>query len=157
MGDRLQKRASAASAKLRTYEEGAPATELDTEAPFPVGGKPGQDVLHRSIIGELNQAGSVETSVRDLPSVMICTCRLVARSEFRSEVHEQLRSFLTRGSVSDVQSGCRLPARDVAALGGWRDLRSREKCYQQMDAATLLRVALDTTKLREKSGTKSGG
>ena len=43
-----------------------------------------------------------------------------------------------------------LPARDVAALGGWRDLRSLENCYQQTDAETLLAVALDATKLREK-------
>lgn len=52
-----------------------------------------------------------------------------------------------------------LPTRDVAALGGWSDLRSLETCYQRTDAATLLAVALDTTKLRERkaSGAPSGG
>jgi hypothetical protein len=42
-----------------------------------------------------------------------------------------------------------LPAQDVAAAGGWRDLRSLEKCYQQVDARTLLAVVTDTTKLRD--------
>jgi len=42
-----------------------------------------------------------------------------------------------------------LPAQDVAAAGGWRDLRSLEKCYQQVDAKTMLAVVTEPTKVRE--------
>lgn len=41
------------------------------------------------------------------------------------------------------------PTKDVAAAGGWRDLRSREQCYQQVDPATLLAVLTEPRKLRE--------
>jgi integrase len=41
------------------------------------------------------------------------------------------------------------PNKDVAAAGGWRDLRSLEQAYQQVDPATLLAVMTDPTKLRE--------
>jgi hypothetical protein len=47
-----------------------------------------------------------------------------------------------------------LPAVDVAHAGGWRDLRSLEKSYQQSDAETLLRVIAEPSKVREvKAGT----
>ncbi|HEX5437497.1 MAG TPA: tyrosine-type recombinase/integrase [Gemmatimonadaceae bacterium] len=42
-----------------------------------------------------------------------------------------------------------LPAQDVAAAGGWRDLRSLERCYQQVDPQTLLTVVSEPTKVRE--------
>lgn len=42
-----------------------------------------------------------------------------------------------------------LPDVDVAAAGGWSDLRSLKTAYQRPDAATLLRVVLDPTELRE--------
>jgi hypothetical protein len=42
-----------------------------------------------------------------------------------------------------------LPAQDVAAAGGWRDLRSLEKCYQQVDPATLLSVVSEPRRVRE--------
>src|SRR6185437_1324717 len=42
-----------------------------------------------------------------------------------------------------------LPAQDVAAAGGWRDLRSLEKSYQQIDARTMLAVVTEPTKLRD--------
>jgi len=42
-----------------------------------------------------------------------------------------------------------LPAQDVAMAGGWRDLRSLEKCYQQVDAQTLLDVVTEPRKVRE--------
>jgi integrase len=42
-----------------------------------------------------------------------------------------------------------LPAQDVANAGGWRDLRSLENCYQQVDAKTLLAVVTHSAKVRE--------
>jgi hypothetical protein len=42
-----------------------------------------------------------------------------------------------------------LPAKDVAAAGGWLDTRSLEQCYQQVDEATLLQVVSEPRKLRE--------
>jgi integrase len=41
------------------------------------------------------------------------------------------------------------PTKDVAAAGGWRDLRSLEQAYQQVDPATLLAVMTETRKLRD--------
>lgn len=41
-----------------------------------------------------------------------------------------------------------LPAQDVAAAGGWRDLRSLQNAYQQVDEETLLAVVLEPRKLR---------
>jgi integrase len=42
-----------------------------------------------------------------------------------------------------------LPARDVAEVGGWKDLRSLERSYQKADAATMLTVVTEPKKLRE--------
>jgi len=42
-----------------------------------------------------------------------------------------------------------LPSRDVAAAGGWRDLRTMERSYQQTDEHTLLAVVTEPSKLRE--------
>jgi hypothetical protein len=42
-----------------------------------------------------------------------------------------------------------LPAQDVAAAGGWRNLRSLERCYQQIDEQTLLAVVTEPRRLRE--------
>lgn len=42
-----------------------------------------------------------------------------------------------------------LPAKDVAHAGGWRDLRSLENCYQQVDHATLLTVVTHAAKVRD--------
>jgi len=42
-----------------------------------------------------------------------------------------------------------LPSRDVAAAGGWRDLRTMERSYQQMDEHTLLAVVTEPAKLRD--------
>ena len=42
-----------------------------------------------------------------------------------------------------------LPVQDVAAAGGWRDLRSLQNCYQQVDVATMLPVVTTPRKLRE--------
>ena len=41
-----------------------------------------------------------------------------------------------------------LPAQDVAAAGGWRDLRSLQRAYQQVDPETLLAVVSEPRKLR---------
>ena len=41
-----------------------------------------------------------------------------------------------------------LPAQDVAAAGGWRDLRSLQNAYQQVDEETLLAVVSEPRKLR---------
>lgn len=42
-----------------------------------------------------------------------------------------------------------LPAVDVAAAGGWRDLRSLERCYTHADPRTILDVVTSPTKLRD--------
>ena len=42
-----------------------------------------------------------------------------------------------------------LPDRDVAACGGWKDLRSLQTAYQQTDERTVLAVMLDPTRVRE--------
>jgi integrase len=42
-----------------------------------------------------------------------------------------------------------MSAVDVAATGGWRDLRSLERCYTLPDEATMLRVMTTATKVRE--------
>jgi hypothetical protein len=42
-----------------------------------------------------------------------------------------------------------LPAQDVGAAGGWRDFRSLERCYRQVDEQTLLAVISEPRKLRE--------
>ena len=44
-----------------------------------------------------------------------------------------------------------LPDTDVAAAGGWRDLRSLQLCYQQVDDETLLQVMTEPRKLRDTS------
>jgi integrase len=43
-----------------------------------------------------------------------------------------------------------LPDVDVAAAGGWAELTSLKKAYQQADDATMLRVVLEAGQLREK-------
>ncbi len=40
-----------------------------------------------------------------------------------------------------------LPLKDVAAAGGWRDVRTLLKCYQQPDEETLTEVVLNAPKL----------
>lgn len=45
-----------------------------------------------------------------------------------------------------------LPAQDVAAAGGWRDLRSLEQCYQQTDEVTMLAVVSESRKVRQVNG-----
>ncbi len=45
-----------------------------------------------------------------------------------------------------------LPDCDVAAAGGWTDLRTLTSAYQQVDAATLYRVVTEPTPLREQTG-----
>lgn len=42
-----------------------------------------------------------------------------------------------------------LPTKDVAHAGGWKDLRTLERAYQQVDAETLLAVVTEKRKLRE--------
>jgi hypothetical protein len=42
-----------------------------------------------------------------------------------------------------------LPPMDVAAADGWRELASLQKCYQQVDSDTLLKVVLGAGELRE--------
>jgi integrase len=42
-----------------------------------------------------------------------------------------------------------LPRADVAAAGGWRDVRALELCYQRTDEATMLAVVTEPRKLRE--------
>jgi hypothetical protein len=44
-----------------------------------------------------------------------------------------------------------MSAVDVAATGGWRDLRSLERCYTLPDEATILRVMTTTAKIRDVS------
>ena len=48
-----------------------------------------------------------------------------------------------------------LPRADVAAAGGWRDVRSLELCYQQADDATLLAVVTEPRKLRDISTSRT--
>jgi len=45
-----------------------------------------------------------------------------------------------------------LPTADVAAAGGWRDLRSLERSYIKADAATMLRVVTEPAKVRDAKG-----
>lgn len=42
-----------------------------------------------------------------------------------------------------------LPTKDVAFAGGWKDLRTLERAYQQVDPHTLLSVVTEKRKLRE--------
>jgi integrase len=49
-----------------------------------------------------------------------------------------------------------LPLTDVAVAGGWRDLRSLEKCYTLPDEATILRVVTDPTKIRDLQQAEAG-
>ena len=42
------------------------------------------------------------------------------------------------------------PDVDVAAAGGWAELTSLKRAYQQADDATMLRVVLEPGRLREK-------
>lgn len=45
-----------------------------------------------------------------------------------------------------------LPTADVAAAGGWRDLRSLERSYIKADEATMLRVVTEPGRVRSVSG-----
>jgi integrase len=45
-----------------------------------------------------------------------------------------------------------LPAADVAAVGGWANAATLQRCYQQADSATMLRVVLEAGELREVGG-----
>ena len=45
-----------------------------------------------------------------------------------------------------------LPDVDVAAAGGWKDITTLKKCYQQPDAGTILSVVLGGRELREQRG-----
>ena len=47
-----------------------------------------------------------------------------------------------------------LPTADVAAAGGWSDVTTLIRCYQQVDDDTLLRVMNEPRKVTER--TKSG-
>ena len=40
-----------------------------------------------------------------------------------------------------------LPDKDVAAAGGWRDIESSRKSYQQVDEKTLLQVMTNPNRL----------
>lgn len=42
-----------------------------------------------------------------------------------------------------------LPVQDVAAAGGWRDIGTLQRIYQQPDPATLYRVMSEPAELRE--------
>ncbi len=42
-----------------------------------------------------------------------------------------------------------LPDVDVAAAGGWSDLRALKSAYQQVDSQTMLRVVTEPAELRE--------
>jgi hypothetical protein len=44
------------------------------------------------------------------------------------------------------------PAPDVAAAGGWKELTILQRCYQQADGATMLKVVLEAGELREARG-----
>ena len=43
-----------------------------------------------------------------------------------------------------------IPDVDVAAAGGWVELESLKKAYQQADEATMLKVVLSSGELRER-------
>ena len=43
-----------------------------------------------------------------------------------------------------------MPDVDVAAAGGWAELTSLKKAYQQADEATMLKVVLEGGELREQ-------
>jgi hypothetical protein len=45
-----------------------------------------------------------------------------------------------------------LPDVDVAAVGGWANVATLQACYQQADPATMLRVVMEPTELREVHG-----
>lgn len=49
-----------------------------------------------------------------------------------------------------------LSPKDVAAAGGWRDLRTLERSYTQVDAETLLAVVSEPRKLREAKTGEAG-
>lgn len=42
-----------------------------------------------------------------------------------------------------------LPVQDVASVGGWRDIKTLQTAYQQVDASTMLAVVLEPRKVRE--------
>jgi len=44
-----------------------------------------------------------------------------------------------------------LPAKDVAAVGGWVDTTTLEKCYQVADAETMGRVVMEPRHLRRRA------
>jgi hypothetical protein len=44
-----------------------------------------------------------------------------------------------------------LPVADVAAEGGWRDIRTLLKCYTQADSDTMLAVMESPKKISEKA------
>lgn len=50
-----------------------------------------------------------------------------------------------------------LPTKDVAAAGGWRDPRSLQESYQQIDPETLLAVVMEPRKLRSAIATAIAG
>lgn len=53
---------------------------------------------------------------------------------------------------SDVLGGRGLPSADVAAAGGWRDLRSLERSYIKADEVTMLRVVTEPGRVRDAKG-----
>lgn len=70
------------------------------------------------------------------------------------QAHERARAgprLEERAQVAAPPSRKHLPTRDVAEAGGWRDMRSLEHCYQQVDEATLLAVVTEPRKLRDVS------
>lgn len=50
-----------------------------------------------------------------------------------------------------------LPGQDVASVGGWRDLRTLERAYQQTDETTILSVVLEPRKLRDMKPDEAAG
>ena len=74
---------------------------------------------------------------------------LLARAEKRAELtpieggdfHPYRRAWATARKD--------LPTADVAAVGGWRDLRSLERSYQKSDAQTALKVMTTNVKVRD--------
>jgi hypothetical protein len=54
-----------------------------------------------------------------------------------------------RSVANGVSERKHLPSRDVAAAGGWRDLRTMERSYQRADEHTLLAVVTESAKLRD--------
>jgi len=81
-----------------------------------------------------------------------------------SVMSKSLRGAYARAGVTRLRGGLwhpwrrkwaterkHMPLKDVAAAGGWKDIETLVRCYQQPDEETLASVVLEAPKLRSAS------